>query len=666
MLFVQHNLLAENANRQLNVNTKKNAKTTEKLSSGYRINRAADDAAGLAISEKMRRQVRGLNQTISNITDGVGYVQTAEGALNEVDDMLQRMNELAVKSANGTHTESDREDIDREIQQLKAEMDRIFSTTTFNEQRIWEVEESKEILGYKKEIAVKFTESTTYFDITNENCGVIAQNGYKINADKKGVMVSWTGYNGKTYNTETIDWDTIEKNNYSFELSDHFQAKDTDLISPTTGEKLIKHKVSMNVNSFAKEDEEHKDLIAAIDGCILSRGVSSPISNQLEDVDGDPAPKKWLGTNQEVKFYSYLNYDAAYKSHIGSKDGYDFDTEKDGFIKPTITNGTNLKYPSATNAGSAVGSDEKWKFSFYMEGIGPITAESSSISYSSPDKDSNKETIWWHWVYPKDSKPYKSTNTYPSPNTSKGTLGDVMKALTGTYGLLDEKKGGNTKGGGSITLNFTLKSGDESIGQIHTTIPVLAGVNGDNEQAVLDRINDVFNGSTILDIFTTESNVKANSSIYKPSDPTYKMDVPIYGGPLYGGTRKFFVQAGVEAGQHIDIEYDSLSVFVLGMQDTNVLTVEDSGNAINEIKAALRTVSEQRSTFGAYQNRLEHARNNNGNVEENTQAAESLIRDADIADLMMEFSVNNILMQAGTSMLTQANQSNQLAVELLQ
>lgn len=657
MLFIQHNLLAENANRQLNINTKKNAATTEKLSSGYRINRAADDAAGLAISEKMRRQVRGLHQTISNISDGIGYVQTAEGALNEVDDMLQRMNELAVKSANGTYTESDRADIDREVQQLKSEMDRIFSTTTFNEERIWEVEESKEILGYKKEKTVEFTESTTYFDITDENCGVIAKTGYKINADQNGVMVSWTGYNGKTYETKTIDWDTIEKNNYSFELSDYFQAKDTDLISPTTGEKLIKHKVSMDVNSFAKEDEEHKDLIAAINGCVMGQSVSSPIAAQLEDEKGNLVSKKWQNTNTDVKFYASLNYAAAYKSFTGSKDGYDFDTAEDDFIKPTIKYGTNLECPGGSNDG--------WKFSFNMEGIGPVTAESSSISYHSNDKNSG-EHIWWDWVYPKNSTPYKGTHTYPSPNNSKGTLGDIMKALTGTYGLLDEKFGGNTKGGGSITLNFTLKSGNDNIGEIYTTIPILAGANADTEQAVLNRINAVFNGNTILDIFTTESNVKTNVGIFKSSNPGYETDVPIYGGTLYGGTRKFFVQAGVEAGQHIDIEYDSLSVFVLGMDKTNVLTEEDSGKAINEIKAALRTVSEQRSTFGAYQNRLEHARNNNGNVEENTQAAESLIRDADVADLMVEFSLDNILMQSGISMLTQANQSNQLAAELLQ
>lgn len=138
MLSVKTNLLAENANRNLKVNTKKNAKTAEKLSSGYRINRAADDAAGLAISEKMRRQIRGLHQSADNINEGFGYVQTAEGALNEVQDILQRINQLSVKAANGTNTEEDRAYIDSEIQQLKKEMSRIFSETTFNERKIWD------------------------------------------------------------------------------------------------------------------------------------------------------------------------------------------------------------------------------------------------------------------------------------------------------------------------------------------------------------------------------------------------------------------------------------------------------------------------------------------------------------------------------------------------
>lgn len=135
-MVVQHNLRAVNSNRMLGLTSSTQSKSTEKLSSGYKINRAADDAAGLAISEKMRRQVRGLTQASTNAQDGVSLVQTAEGALNEVHDMLQRMNELAVKAATGTNQAEDRSYINKEVTALKAEIDRVADTTTFNEQNL--------------------------------------------------------------------------------------------------------------------------------------------------------------------------------------------------------------------------------------------------------------------------------------------------------------------------------------------------------------------------------------------------------------------------------------------------------------------------------------------------------------------------------------------------
>jgi len=135
-MVVQHNLRAMNSNRQLNITSGTAAKSTEKLSSGYRINRAADDAAGLSISEKMRRQVRGLTQASKNAQDGISCVQTAEGALGEVHDMLQRMNELAVQASNETLTSVDRGYLDQEVTALKAEIDRIADSTTFNEQNL--------------------------------------------------------------------------------------------------------------------------------------------------------------------------------------------------------------------------------------------------------------------------------------------------------------------------------------------------------------------------------------------------------------------------------------------------------------------------------------------------------------------------------------------------
>ena len=132
-MVVQHNLQAMNANRMLNITTGSQSKSAEKLSSGYRINRAADDAAGLSISEKMRKQIRGLDQASSNAEDGVSAVQTAEGALTEVHSMLQRMNELAVQASNGTNSQTDRDAIQSEIDQLTTEIDRVAETTKFNE-----------------------------------------------------------------------------------------------------------------------------------------------------------------------------------------------------------------------------------------------------------------------------------------------------------------------------------------------------------------------------------------------------------------------------------------------------------------------------------------------------------------------------------------------------
>ncbi len=135
-MVVQHNLTAMNSNRMLGITTNTQAKQTERLSSGYRINRAADDAAGLSVSEKMRRQIRGLDQASANAQDGVSLVQSAEGALNEVHDMLQRMNELTVKAANGTYTTTQKQYIADEINQLISEIDRIATTTKFNDQSV--------------------------------------------------------------------------------------------------------------------------------------------------------------------------------------------------------------------------------------------------------------------------------------------------------------------------------------------------------------------------------------------------------------------------------------------------------------------------------------------------------------------------------------------------
>ena len=207
-MVVQHNLTAMNSNRMLGVTTSAQAKSTEKLSSGYKINRAADDAAGLSISEKMRKQIRGLTQASSNAQDGISAVQTAEGALNEVQDMLQRMNELAVKAANGTNSEDDRNYIQDEVNQLIKEIDRVSTTTKFNETYL-----------LKGDDTVKFTANPTAGLDTTLTDGsdtaqatieiTIAADSYKTEGGKSDVTFSLMGKNFSVRLEETDDNKTL-------------------------------------------------------------------------------------------------------------------------------------------------------------------------------------------------------------------------------------------------------------------------------------------------------------------------------------------------------------------------------------------------------------------------------------------------------------------------
>ena len=208
IMVVQHNLTAMNSNRMLGVTTRAQAKSTEKLSSGYKINRAADDAAGLSISEKMRKQIRGLTQASSNAQDGISAVQTAEGALNEVQDMLQRMNELAVKAANGTNSEDDRNYIQDEVNQLIKEIDRVSTTTKFNETYL-----------LKGDDTVKFTAPGTNLKAAAGTAGAndkqqtydltITANSFKTEGGKSDVTFSLMGKNFSVRLEETDDNKTL-------------------------------------------------------------------------------------------------------------------------------------------------------------------------------------------------------------------------------------------------------------------------------------------------------------------------------------------------------------------------------------------------------------------------------------------------------------------------
>ncbi len=194
-MVVQHNLQAMNSNRMLGLTAASLTKSTEKLSSGYRVNRAADDAAGLAISEKMRRQVRGLNQAVRNAQDGISMAQTAEGAMNEVHDMLQRMNELATQAANGSLQSEDRGYIQMEVNQLVSEINRVATTTTFNERKLLQGSLKD---GVALQVGAEGTVSNT---ITIKIASLTA----------KGLGVSGLKVSGKTGSVARKSMDTIKK-----------------------------------------------------------------------------------------------------------------------------------------------------------------------------------------------------------------------------------------------------------------------------------------------------------------------------------------------------------------------------------------------------------------------------------------------------------------------
>ena len=413
-MVIQHNLTAMNANRMLNVTTSAQSKSAEKLSSGYKINRAADDAAGLSISEKMRKQIRGLTQASSNAQDGVSAVQTAEGALTEVHSMLQRMNELAVQSANGTNSQTDRKAIQDEIDQLTSEIDRVSETTKFNETYLLKGDPTKA--------------DTAYFM-------------------KSGYNVTTAGL--------------------------YAEGSDDKI---TTSDKLAEAiKAGKKIYKVAKDD----------------------------------------GTKQVPDQIASKGTDYAYVTKLYDKDGKEVSAQ-------------NIKDEKNTDGSTA-------------------------------------------------------TNYYTSSSGAAGVAGAA---------------------------------------------------------------------NPVTSMAITAAAAKTNF---------------IEGAPVNGAI-SFSLHVGADSAEDnkIAVKIESMSATGIGVKGLKVDTEDDATAAIDRIAEAVQKVSSQRSTLGAAQNRLEHTIANLDNVVENTTSAESRIRDTDMAQEMVNYSKNNILAQAGQSMLAQANQSNQGVLSLLQ
>ena len=504
-MVVQHNMQAANANRMLNVTTSAQSKSTEKLSSGYRINRAADDAAGLTISEKMRKQIRGLDQASTNAQDGVSSVQTAEGALTEVHSMLQRMNELATQAANGTNSkDSDRQAIQDEIDQLTTEIDRVSETTKFNETYLLKGEAGTKTINMKAH-----------------------------DAGLKGTLTD----NGD--GTATFVMDTLNAGD----------------------------KVSIG-------------------------GKNYTIGGTSDDLD----------------------------SAFG-KNGLDIDTKH----QDISVNGTTYKYSAATvqtKDGQAI------KAGYY-------SADPSTLA----DQKAATAT----GVDGKDTADLAALKT-------NATAGSTITVGTKTVTLMkdDGKKGGTASDGidDTDTTVISKKKAYELASKELLKANQIGDTKGSAKVGVGNTATaiDLTNGTGTFQIQTGSAEV-ANSLAFS-----------------------LHVGADADMTNKIQVNIDAMDSASLGIKGLNVK--DDSGNAatyaVDAISDAISKVSSQRSSLGAVQNRLEHTINNLDNVVENTTTAESRIRDTDMAEEMVNYSKNNILAQAGQSMLAQANQSNQGVLSLLQ
>ena len=559
IMVVQHNLKAMNANRMLNINTNASARSTEKLSSGYRVNRAADDAAGLAISEKMRKQIRGLTQGSRNAEDGISCVQTAEGALAEVQDMLQRMNELCVQAANGTQSVTDRQYIQDEIDQLVTEMDRIAETTKFNETYLLKGDKTQpeNLVHTYNYIKGDEIDRTGLSKVTNSS-------GYQVKVN----------YNG-TDNVYAVKAASISNAKVTQPLS-------ADLISKGS--------------DFTKYCADGTDVGASssITNLALSGDYAIFRNTQLNSAD-----LKMSGNNLICETMDAYIYDTRTQNIIHVKQKEDLSE----YVK-------EISGPNATTKEYAM--DDRYR----------LVYNANSAAKAVPQ------------------------NSLGAPKTPKEIVAKDIIGAVAENRLYD-------------------KDGKEVFGM-----------------ALYKYFND--NGDYQGGLFadkdaTAKMEIVATKSATAAADP--KTASLYYGNFISNLSEKvvapltFNVHAGSDSDltNRISATIDTMTAAGLGinkLKSTSIGIVDETGDnareAIDVVGEALKIVSTQRSILGAVQNRLEHTISNLDNVVENTTAAESAIRDTDMAEEMVKFSNNQVLMQAGQSILAQANQANQGVLSLLQ
>ena len=661
-MVVQHNLRAMNSNRMLGLTASVQSKSTEKLSSGYKINRAADDAAGLSISEKMRKQIRGLSQASLNASDGISAVQTAEGALNEVQDMLQRMNELAVKASNGTMSEDDRNYVQNEIDQLVTELDRVAETTKFNESYLLKGTEevkTKTVAAHDAGLVGKLTangDGTSTFALEKA-----LEDGDKITIAGEEYTIGSTAANTDGYKDKTTL--ATEK----FTVGDSVQVTDTADNNKQKTHVLV-DKVVSDVNGVVGYQlvANDKVTIGDVEYTIATNTDLSNASPTLSVKDAHLKITEALQKGEE-----------AYLTELGAAKGiYSAGDVKVQFVTELDTADDNKEHSSVCiTANTSLTVDDFVKDTKAVNQTGGlvagdvVTLKGTSIEATDHEPatmDAVKDVVK-QLKYDKDTPANSDKFTLGGKNIIIAEKTDIKNdkyTVDDALALINDKDAVNFG-------NATIKS---AAGKAALT---LAGLKENNnytvvESKVVSNEGNVISKTDAYKMIAEElakaSSIGADEAATVTSNNSGSFTIT-QGTIEVKGALTFGLHVGADADMtnKISISIESMSAAGLGVKGLKVDGADGSNAtyAVDAITDAIQQVSTQRSALGAVQNRLEHTIANLDNVVENTTAAESQIRDTDMATEMVKFSNNNILAQAGQAMLAQANQANQGVLSLL-
>ena len=668
-MVVQHNLTAMNSNRMLGITTSKQAKATEKLSSGYKINRAADDAAGLTISEKMRKQMRGLTQASANAQDGISTVQTAEGALTEVHDMLQRMNELAVKASNGTNSESDRQAIQDEIDQLTTEIDRVAETTKFNEIYLLKgnaegTTSDMKVNAHDAGIAGKLVDNgdTATFTVDSKledgNKITIAGKEYEIGSGAADKSVDDYAISSKATSTTAGDLgaETVK-------VGDSFT-------NAETGKTYTVVNKAVNAQALFVV-EKSAFTITHSDGTTESYNVSATAgAGVLNAADALDVAKQALAAGETVTLTKDASGAACNIEVVSALENTALNAE----ISITDTNLTTT--PNVKTLTDAVKAIDTGAVPTAGDTI-TVGGKTTTLTSATPVAASDIKDVV-NALGEGDQVEITRVDAAGTSTTKLFTVGDITDDVAGTYTVADILK--NINDGDSIKIGIAaghreanalatakgiVVDNSSPVDASAATAYTVVGDTTSSEDGVVSKAKAL---EMIAEELTKASSIGTDTAatVKNNNDGTFEITK---GTVEVKDALAFNLHVGADADMtnKISVDLGALDSAGLGIKGINIK--DNSGvaatYAVDAIADAVAKVSAQRSALGAVQNRLEHTINNLDNVVENTTSAESQIRDTDMATQMVEYSKNNILAQAGQSMLAQANQSNQGVLSLL-